>query len=522
MIKSMDDLKQAVASDPDLSGIATKLRTEVEAIKQFFARYDDVLGNHLTPEEAENDQVRWKRLDSAENELMPLCNTLVQTLTEIANSETSVRNLQLEAESKSRLFFNAIALIAALLGVAASVLVAFSCVKDLRIAVDALMVNADKMANREKLLPIIEGNRELTQLDIVFHDVDRAIDDSLKSERAVFENAADLVCSIDRRGVFQYANPSVVRLLGYSQREVKAKSFLDIVAPADCARADDEFNVAARLAEPRNFELKLRRADKQEFDSDWSVFWSAIDGSLFCVVSDITERKNAERLRHDFITMIKDDISGPLTAIAEAIAEVLDKSPVREPEAVQTELTACKTTADRLIQLINDLLRFEKLQTDMMEFKLAPVLVSSLIERSIREVQTLAAASNVNLRFKELRCRVMADEHRLMQLLINLLSNAIRYSPDGGTVAVELKEDNGFLEIAVCDDGPGVPEEAKEKIFLPFEQAPGSKVTASGGTGLGLAIAKLIVDGHHGDIGVRDGQNGGSIFWFTVPMVAPG
>jgi PAS domain S-box-containing protein len=510
-------LQQIVATDRDLSGIASKLRAESETTKRVCAHHAEEMAKRPLSQSDADRAARWKLIDSAETDLLGLSNEIVQTLSELTTREMSTRDAQLENESRTRTIGNFVLLLFALSGVVVSALVALWCVKDMRLAMQLFMSNAQKMSGNEQLLPPLRGSDELSQLDSVFHNVSEAIQSSLKRERAVFEYAADLVCSIDRSGIFQYTNPSSLRLLGYSPQDLAGKSFLDIVAPSDCALADEEFDAASRILASRSFELKLLRADKQEFDSDWTVFWSAVDSSLFCVVSDVTERKNAERLRQDFMSMLTDDIRSPLSAIDADFVEILSGATGAVPDAARAELEICKSTADRLIKLIHDLLRFEKLQTDILQFKFAPIPIKSVIERSIKEVQTLANSADVRLQMGEVNCEAVADENRLMQLLVNLLSNAIRYSPRGGTVSIEIKEMKNFVEIGVADEGPGVPEELREQIFRPFEQAPDSKVTASGGTGLGLAIAKLIVDGHRGEIGVRNGSKCGSVFWFTLP-----
>ncbi len=110
----------------------------------------------------------------------------------------------------------------------------------------------------------------------------------------------------------------------------------------------------------------------------------------------------------------------------------------------------------------------------------------------------------------------MGDGEKLMQMLINLLANAIRYSPEGAPVTVQCKVNYEIVEVSVKDEGPGVPEGFHESVFAPFESAPGSKQTSEGGTGLGLAICKLIIEGHNGEIGVRNRTGRGSEFWFTL------
>lgn len=140
----------------------------------------------------------------------------------------------------------------------------------------------------------------------------------------------------------------------------------------------------------------------------------------------------------------------------------------------------------------------------------------SIFEETCQHVKALSDKMNVQIRCPENALTVHCDRRKLVQVLVNLVSNALKHSPPGGMIRLENKRTKNMVEISVHDQGPGVPEEFQKSIFAPFEQISG-RATAALGTGLGLAICKLIVEGQGGKIGVRSSDSlQGSAFWFTV------
>jgi signal transduction histidine kinase len=177
----------------------------------------------------------------------------------------------------------------------------------------------------------------------------------------------------------------------------------------------------------------------------------------------------------------------------------------------RSDLASAERSVDHLIALVNDLLDFEKLEAGQMEFDIKPVTLDAIFQESAPLIEALLDQSDVQLNLPAQDCNVRGDKVKLVQLTVNLLSNAIKHSPREGQVEITVTKMQDFVEVAIHDQGPGVPPEHAERIFQPFG------ATAAMGTGLGLAICKLIVKGHAGEIGVRPSELlGGSAFWFTV------
>ncbi|CAN5181821.1 hypothetical protein BH10CYA1_BH10CYA1_40700 [soil metagenome] len=441
---------------------------------------------------------------------------LIGILSKVIDTESQKIKVAAQVKVQQRSTMKIILLCIAILGIAISALVALVCALRLRKLVAHMTENTGRFSRREPLLEVMQGSDEVARVDQVIHAMDIAIEDVLLKGRALIDNAADLVCSIDRDGYFQSANRFSRRLLGVEPTQLLNTSIIDLVITEDCAIADEQINKSFNSILGNHFEVRLKSVEERIVETSWSTFWSQQDNSLFCVIGDVTERKNIERLKQDFIGMISHDLRTPLMSIASSIALVQSGALGWCSDEVVKDLNGAEKTVDRLIAMINDLLDFEKMEAGKMQFTIAPVVMDEVVVEAFREVKSLAEAKQIRLESQDTSISVMGDREKLMQLLINLLANAIRYSPEGATVTVECISKHELVEVAVKDEGPGVPEGFHESVFAPFESAPGSKQTSEGGTGLGLAICKLIIEGHSGEIGVRNRAGRGSEFWFTL------
>ncbi len=239
---------------------------------------------------------------------------------------------------------------------------------------------------------------------------------------------------------------------------------------------------------------------------------------LFGVTRDITDYKHEERLKEQFIATISHELRTPLTSIIGALTLVAGGAAGALPDSAVRLLTIARTNSQRLLCLINDILDLEKVQSGMMAFDLKPIDARALIEREIAANQYFAEPYGVTVRLdpRASTGTVLADPGRFAQVVSNLLSNAVRFSPSGGEVIVGIESHPGAVRICVRDHGPGIPDALKPRIFEKFEQArngAGSK----GGTGLGLAIVKQIVERMKGQVGFEPAEGGGTVFHVTLP-----
>jgi signal transduction histidine kinase len=230
----------------------------------------------------------------------------------------------------------------------------------------------------------------------------------------------------------------------------------------------------------------------------------------------LSERRKLERSKQEFIALISHELRSPLMSMQGFLKILANGGYGQVPELVIKKANLGDRNCMRLVKLINDLLDIEKLQSGRFECIFEDTDSSSIIERAVQAVRELADESKVLLVIECQDLRVWADEDRMVQVMVNLISNAIKHS-GGQPVVVSAQPKEDGIEFGVKDAGAGVPENLKDVIFERFKQLP-DDVKSRKGTGLGLPIAKALVSEHKGDIGVQSAQEGGSYFWVKLPL----
>ncbi|MBX9941803.1 MAG: PAS domain S-box protein [Candidatus Obscuribacterales bacterium] len=243
---------------------------------------------------------------------------------------------------------------------------------------------------------------------------------------------------------------------------------------------------------------------------------------LIGIVRDVTERKAVEERVRDFYSMVSHELRTPLASIRTALGLLETNFAGALPEGSMPVVKIAADEADRLMRLINDILDMRKIEAGKMELYSDSYKASELVNRALEGLSTLSDEALVcfHLALDE-SIEVFCDYDRTLQVLSNLLSNAIKYSPPQGQIDVELSNLSGFCRFSVRDYGPGVPKNQTHKLFARFEQLRSSDGQYRSGTGLGLAIAKAMVEAQGGQIGVDLPDDGGSLFWFTLPLSLP-
>jgi signal transduction histidine kinase len=227
--------------------------------------------------------------------------------------------------------------------------------------------------------------------------------------------------------------------------------------------------------------------------------------------------QEAERMKKDFVAMVSHDLKSPLTAIQGSLTTVAHGRAGAVDEQAAEILDAAQTELKRLTRLIADLLDADKLDQGAMQIDMHPCELGTIIWRSVSSVKPLAEQSHAEIAVGECEYEIIADEERMVQVLVNLLSNAIKYSSQGAKVDIEaVPLDSRWVEVRVCDNGRGIPDEQLEAVFERFHVVDQGDTKERGGTGLGLSIARQIVEKHGGTIGARSNAGAGSTFWFTV------
>jgi PAS domain S-box-containing protein len=377
--------------------------------------------------------------------------------------------------------------------------------------------NAYRLSRQEPLSPLLSGSDEIAYLDRVFHETQATLAEASRKERALFENAVDAIFSFDVNDSFVKVNPAAQRSFGLEPGSWSGRSIDEVVLEDDIQRVRKFLNDVKSGAGVATLEAHFVRTDGIVIDVSWSAHWSSKDKTLFCVVHDITEQKELEKQKREFRAMIAYDLRSPLTGVLFS-SELLSEGAYGElSERGRAELATIDDSVQQMLVLIDDLLQVEKLETGQLGLHLEDVDLARVLERSVRPLRSVAEFKKIKLSMPSTKALVRADEDKLVRVVLNLVSNALKFSPPESEIVISVDRCDGMVMVKISDRGPGISEQARETIFERFRQAGVDETKEQLGTGLGLAICQEIVELHAGSIGLDSTLGNGSTFWFKIP-----
>lgn len=395
-----------------------------------------------------------------------------------------------------------------------------------------LTANGRRLSKGEELLPVLKGNDEFSKLDQLFHAASTAISEAVTTEQAMITNAADMICSLDAGAVFIKVNPYATTMFACdSDEQLIGKCLYDLVLEEDLVKAETEITEVVMSQRTRVFELRMRKMDGTAIDTSWSAFWSDTEGYLFCVVHDVTEERNIERLKQDFLDMISHDLRSPLTAMLASMSMMSAgaRGPLSEP-AMKTVKQSVKDI-EELIDFVNDLLDYQKLQAGRMPVVIQNTSFGALLSETVGNVKSMAEEKKIEIKVPSGDWPVNCDKPKIGQALINLLTYAIDESLENQSILLEVDETNDGMVCKVKYTGDR--KRQWDEDF--FEQISETPVYSGGRPGIGvrLALGKLIVEAHGGKIGAKHDEFTGERFarkvkiefdntlWFSLPAKPP-
>ncbi|MDD5176185.1 MAG: ATP-binding protein [Sterolibacterium sp.] len=389
--------------------------------------------------------------------------------------------------------------------------------------------------NLGKHMPVSSATVETKALGSALNSVstrlqsqEKLLQENAGVTRLILDNVIDGIVTIDKFGMIQSFNQSASTMFGYAANEVIGRNIKMLMTETyfdafDTYLEHYRAKGTAEIIRSGN-EMEGLCKDGSTFPAELAVSHSARLGKplLIGVVRDITERRRVDKLKSEFVSTVSHELRTPLTSISGALGLVTGGALGEIPGQAKQLLDIAYKNSLRLAHLIDDLLDMDKLIAGKASFDLQAQALMPLLEHTLEAIR--AYGDRYQVRFALLEraddAQVRVDGGRLQQAFGNLLSNAAKYSPQGGQVAVAVRQSNGKVRVEVIDHGPGIPDEFRERIFQKFTQADSSDTRSKGGTGLGLAISKEIIEHMDGRLGFDSEEGQGACFYFELPVCA--
>ena len=360
--------------------------------------------------------------------------------------------------------------------------------------------------------------------------------EELRNLSKALESAVEGIAQLDTQGRYIKTNPAYASMLGYQPEELVGRNWQQTIYPDELETIETTYQ-RMLIDGKAEFEARAVRKDGTFFDKQ-VVMVKAYDQQQkfignYCFMKDVSDRREIERLKDEFISVVSHELRTPLTSISAALDLLAGGVLQNQPEDAQHMLDIAANNTDRLVRLINDILDIERIESGKIIMTKQACSAADLMNQSVEAIQEIAEKAGVTLSVSPVSIRLWADPDRIIQVFTNLLSNAIKFSPQGSTIwlSAELigrqesetihpsSPSDTLLLIKVKDQGRGIPSDKLESIFERFQQVDASDSRQKGGTGLGLAICRSILQHHEGQIWAESTLGEGSTFCFTLPIL---
>ncbi|WEV51205.1 cell wall metabolism sensor histidine kinase WalK [Lactobacillus sp. ESL0731] len=373
----------------------------------------------------------------------------------------------------------------------------------------------------------IYSNDELGQLGQAFNTlsvrIERSQEESESEQRrldSVLSHMSDGVLATDRHGNVSVVNQMALNFLNKTKKDIINKPIAEVLGLKEISQdlMSNQKGIVITLNEGTRDEVILH--------ASFSLIKRVtgfVSGSV-CVLHDITEQQKNENSQKQFVSNVSHELRTPLTSL-HAYIETLNEGAWKDPNVAPQFLQVTQEETERMIRMINELLSLSRMDRGVSKVDVEWVnfndFVAHILDRFDIIVKTDAKEGKkkytIRRKLGTQALWVEIDTDKMAQVIDNIMNNAIKYSPDGGTITVKLQQEQNRLLLSIADQGLGIPREDLNKIFDRFYRVDKARSRAQGGTGLGLAIAKEIVTAHHGQIWANSSEGKGSTFYIALP-----
>lgn len=433
--------------------------------------------------------------------------------------QSSLEGVYDQVEGINRIFFQGSILaisISAILGI----LVARTITKPIK----EMREQAQIMANGDFTQTVnIYGKDEIGQLAETFNDLNSRLKHSyatIEEERrklsSVLSNMSDGVIATDNSGSITLMNEAAGRLIGNNPEEVIGDFLLDVLQLEgkiiDITDLQDSGSMIIDFSDDDNPFL-IRANFSTVLDDEEEIT------GFITVISDVTEQEKIEQERRDFVSNVSHELRTPLTTM-KSYLEALTDGAWEDKDIAPKFLSVAQGETDRMIRMVNDLLQLSKMDSDELPMHKERSEFASFFHHVIDRFE-MNSPEKIKLvrEIPNVQSYVWMDKDKMTQILDNIISNAIKYSPEGGLIRLKLEVKRHYLLVSIKDQGMGIAYDKLEKIFERFYRADKARARKFGGTGLGLAITKELVEAHHGTIWAKSKEGEGTTILFTLPLM---
>ncbi|MGA3262994.1 MAG: PAS domain S-box protein [Terracidiphilus sp.] len=362
------------------------------------------------------------------------------------------------------------------------------------------------------------------------HEAEEALHLAMRQRELILESVADGIYGIDLESRLTFINQAGARALGYSPDQLTGRDVHEVIHHSHADGTPYSRSTSPILQAMRRREaIRMRdevfwRRDGTSIPVEYSASPLIEDGQISGMVvafQDVSERRRLEKMKDEFISTVSHELRTPLTSLRASLGLIssgaLDKRPEKQRQMAEMAIGNC----DRLIRLVNDILDFDRVERGNLPLNRQPVEAIDLLRRAADVAHASASQVHISFRIEAPQALVLADEERILQVLNELVANAIKFSPPETQIRLAAQP-CGESEVCfiVEDQGRGIAQEKLEHIFDRFQQGDASDSRALGGTGLGLALCRSIVEQHGGRIWAESTPGQGSRFQFTLPAAA--
>jgi two-component system phosphate regulon sensor histidine kinase PhoR len=359
---------------------------------------------------------------------------------------------------------------------------------------------------------------ELGEMADVFNQMAQSLEEQIAHASrdhsrllAALSSSADAVIALNDRDLIAFANPAAERLMQRTQRDMIGNPFAWAMADArvaDVLHTSREHGQAQRLV--------VERPSGRYLEVTSTPITDGGEWASLVVFHDVTDVRRAERIRRDFVANVSHELRTPLAAL-KSVMETLQAGAIDDPQTARDFLSQGDAELDRLVQMVEELLQLSRIESGEVPLSRRELAPGEFLATAVDRMKDKADRHELalSLHVPPDLPDVSADRDLLERAVVNLIENAVKFTPRGGSIEVSARASNGSLTIEVRDTGEGIDPNDLPRVFERFYKA--DRARRAGGTGLGLAIVKHTIEAHGGSVAVRSEPGRGSTFSFSIP-----